>query len=82
MPRVSIKQKEYIKEDFKKAIDNHMYGKYNQTTLAKEFGISQPAMCKKIQHLIFSYDELMILFTVLDFSNDEIARFMKLGNSA
>lgn len=50
---------------------------FTQAQLGKELGISQVATSKKIQKLQFSYEDLVNIFAVLNFSDAEILEVMK-----
>lgn len=76
MPRVEMRKEKYLLKDFSGFIVGKMYGRYTQETLGNEFGVTQQGMGYKIRNLKFSTEELMKLFALLDFSNDEIAKYM------
>lgn len=72
--------KEKRRKKFRESINGKMDEKdtyYNQRTLGAEFDITQPAMGKKISKLRFSYEELVTLFKLLKFSDEEILKAMK-----
>ena len=74
--------KEKRRKKFRESIQGKMGEKdtrYNQCTLGAEFDITQPAMGKKIEKLQFSYEELVKIFKLLKFSDDEILKAMKGG---
>lgn len=80
MPPVYLGTKakqEAFDNEVKQMIKGKMSGEYNQTTLGAEFGVSQPAMGKKIDKLQFSFKDMAKLFKVLNFSDEEILKVMK-----
>lgn len=80
MPAVHLGTKakqEASKTMLRKMITRKMAGEYNQTTLGAEFGISQPAMGKKIEKDNFTHIELIKLFKLLRFTDEEILKVMK-----
>lgn len=68
-------------KDFTCCIVGKMYGRYTQADLSKEFGLTQQGMGYKIRRANFTYPELLKLFSLLDFSDDEILKYMKAGPS-
>ena len=50
---------------------------FTQTQLGKELGISQVAAGQKIRKLQFSYEDLVKIFAMLNFSDAEILEVMK-----
>ena len=50
---------------------------FTQTQLGKEWGISQVAAGRKIKKLQFGYEELVYIFSKLNFSDAEILEAMK-----
>ena len=81
MPRVDIKKKDYMVEDLAGWIAGRMHSKgFTQEYVAKELGISQVALSsrlnpKKYKSGIikdpFSYGNLLILFKLLDVTDEE-----------
>ena len=78
MPRVHIKKKDYMKSDFSASIVGKLY-KENlvQSDLAREMNITQQALSRKIRAKSFSMDDLMVIFKVLNYSDEEIVRYLK-----
>ena len=54
--------------------------KLRQTDVAKEIGITQPAMSQRLGQDLdsFTYGDLLTLFKVLEATDEEILRLMKL----
>jgi len=49
----------------------------SQRRLASELGISQPAVCTKLREKRFTYDDLVTIFDLCGFSNEQILKVMK-----
>lgn len=79
MPRVSIKKKDYKATDLSKWLIGKMYETgLRQADLAEVIDISQPAFSNRLKKGFFTYIQLMELFKVLEATDDEILRIMKL----
>lgn len=65
------------RKDFRLSIISKMAGRYTQSKLGHELGITQPAMRRKIQNLQLGYEDLVSIFALLDFSDAEILEAMK-----
>lgn len=81
MPRVAIKKKDYMIADLPGWIVGKMHKKkLRQTDVAKEIGITQPAMSQRLGQDLdsFTYGDLLTLFKVLEATDEEILRLMKL----
>lgn len=81
MPRVAINKKKYMIADLPSWIVGKMHTKkIKQCEIAKEIGISQPALSIRLGQDIdsFSYGDLITLFKKLDATDEEILRLMKL----
>ena len=48
-----------------------------QADVASELGITQPAVSYKIKHNLFTYEDLLKLFKLLELPDDEIVELMK-----
>lgn len=80
MPRPKLSMRKYIKRDFSEAIVTRMKReKVTQKMLGKELGVCQQAAGVKIRQMTMSYDDLVTLFHVVDFSDEEIVKFMRGG---
>lgn len=47
-----------------------------QTDIARELGISQVAVGKKIKNRQFTFEDLIVLFEILQFTPDEVGQVM------
>lgn len=81
MPRVLLDRKAVAKKDLCAAIVGKMKAekKMTQKDLGKKLGITQQACGKKIKRCQFTLDDLMTVFAVLEFRDDEILYYMKGG---
>lgn len=90
MPRVTLKKKDYMVEDFPGWISGRMHKLgIRQTALAQNLGISQPCLSKRLSPPrgkkaerkeidLFSYGDLLTLFKELEATDEEILQLMKL----
>lgn len=79
MPRVALKKPEYKKSDFSASIVGKLYQEnLVQSDLAREMNITQQALSKKIKTKHFTMDDLMIIFRVLKYSDDEIVKYLRI----
>lgn len=82
MPRVAINKKKYMIKDLPAWIVGKMHTeRKRQSDVAKEIGITQPAMSVRLKRDeldSFSYGDLLTLFKVLNATDEEILRLMKL----
>ena len=81
MPRVLLDRKAVAKKDLSAAIIGKMKvgKKITQKDLGEKLGITQQACGKKIERCQFTLDDLMTVFTVLEFRDDEILYYMRGG---
>ena len=80
MPRPKLSMRQYVKRDFSEAIATRMKrAKITQKMLGKALGVSQQAAGVKVREMTMSYDDLVTLFNVVDFSDEELLRFMRGG---
>lgn len=81
MPRVAINKKKYMIADLPGWIVGRMHKKkMRQVDLAREIGLKQPALSSRLASDIdsFSYGDLLTLFKVLDATDEEILKLMRL----
>lgn len=78
MPRVKIKKKEYMASDLSRAIAGKMYKTFRQQDIADKLDITQPAFSARLSKGDFTYQQLLVIFDILNFSDDEILKAMKL----
>ena len=81
MSRVAINKKKYMIKDLPAWIVGKMHTeKKRQVDLAEEIGITQPAMSQRLGQDLdsFSYGDLLTLFKVLNATDEEILRLMRL----
>ena len=78
MPRVAIKKKDYMKSDFSASIIGKLRKrKMTQSQLGKALGVTQGAVSIKLNQDSYSMDDLMIIFDVLEYTDEEILRFLR-----
>jgi len=86
MPRVSFKKKEYMIKDLPGWIVGKMYVKgLKQKDIAEALDITPQAFCQKLKNKdkgspkdCFSYGDLLTIFDVLDATDEEKLRLLKL----
>jgi predicted XRE-type DNA-binding protein len=79
MPRIASKKKEYKISDLTKYIRNEMYSQgIQQREMAEKLDISQPQLSHKLKNSIFSYKDLLIIFSFLKTEDEEILKIMKM----
>jgi predicted XRE-type DNA-binding protein len=79
MPRIASKKKEYKISDLTKYIRNEMYSQgIQQREMAEKLDISQPQLSHKLKNNIFSYKDLLIIFSFLKTEDEEILKIMKM----
>lgn len=79
MPRVRIKKKEYMVNDLVKWINRRRADlNLRQRDLAKLLGISQPALSNRLEKGLFDYTDMIKIFKVLNATDEEILKLMKM----
>lgn len=79
MPRVAIKKKDYMKSDFSASVIGKLRKKkMTQSQLGKELGITQSATSIKLDKDQYTMDDLMVIFKVLEYTDEEILRFLRI----
>lgn len=79
MPRVMELRPRYMCSQIGREIDaKRVYLKMSQNELAEHLGTTQQNMSKKIRMNKFNYEDLIKAFKVLELSDEEILRLMKL----
>lgn len=77
MPRIQQKTKEYAKRDLERCIRDKMHVlKISRAKLGEELGLTSQAVSYKIRNAVFSYDELLTVFDMLQFEESEVLHFM------
>lgn len=77
MPRVDAYKEKYLVKDFEKAVKKKMAMEFTQAELGEKFGgISQSGMGYKIRNGKFDLVEMVRLFNVLEFSNEEVLKVL------
>lgn len=79
MPRIKSKRKEYMVKDIGRCIYGKMKEKgFTQSDLAREIGITQQAFGAKLNGTAqFNYKDLIIIFSTLKLTDEEILKTMK-----
>lgn len=79
MPRVAIKKRQYKVSDFSQWIVGRMFAlKLTQEDMGDALGISQPAFCGRLKSGFFTYADMLVLLPMLQATDEEILRFMKM----
>lgn len=79
MPRVSIKKKEYMVNDLTKWINRRRADlNLRQRDLAELLGISQPALSNRLEKGLFNYTDMIQILNVLNATDEEILKLMKM----
>lgn len=79
MPRVSIKKKEYMVNDLVKWINRRRADlNLRQRDLAELLGISQPALSNRLEKGLFDYTDMIQILNVLNATDEEILKLMKM----
>lgn len=79
MPRIKDPryQKKYMAADLSRLIIGKMKPDYRQRDVADALDISQQAFGQRLKTCNFTYTQLIELFDLLKFTDDEILRSMK-----
>ncbi len=77
MPRIYQNKEKYMKKDTENLIRNKMRGNITQKEMGEEFGVGQRAVSAKLESMNFKYSELVKVFKMLDFSDEEILKCMR-----
>lgn len=79
MPRVGIKKKDYLLSDFSEWVIGRMniLG-YTQKEMGQKIGIGQSSFSEKLRNKKFTLADVITILQVLDASENEIVRLMKL----
>lgn len=79
MPRVLLSKKKYKGTDLVAYIVGEMYTRdLSQSDIAKELGITQQAFSYRLKNHLFTYEDLLTLFQILETPNDKILEMMRL----
>lgn len=79
MPRIKELRPQYMVRDIGSNIVGLMFRKgITQTKLASELGITQGGLHYKLMNNAFTYKDLIIIFSQLGLTDEEILRLMKL----
>lgn len=77
MPRVALKKTDYLLSDFSRRINDRMrWEGITQEMIGKELGISQQAAGRRIRQGNFNTVQLMKLFKLLKFPQEEIVQYL------
>lgn len=80
MARIILTRLERKKDQFKKMLRvKKAEGKFTDKAIAKAIGITQPSVSYKNANAQYSYTDLVILFDVLQYSDEQILEVMKYG---
>lgn len=77
MPRITAKKPDYLTKDLANAMSIHMkaYG-ISQQEAGAEIGVKQSAFSQRLATGKFNTKELIKLFALLKFTDEEILRYM------
>ena len=79
MPRVSIKKKDYMAQDFGDWVRCRLRRIHrSQQSLADVLGISQPALNRRLNNGKFYYSEMLVIFKELAATDEDILKFLRL----
>ena len=79
MPRVAIKKKDYLLSDFSEWVIGRMKALgYTQEQMGKKIGIGQSSFSEKLRTRKFTLAEVITILQVLNASDNEIVRLMRL----
>lgn len=79
IPRVQLNRKKYMMKDLSEFITGRMKTqKLTQAQMGQEINLSQPAFNNRLKKGFFSYPELLTILKVLNATDEEILRLMKL----
>lgn len=76
MPRVDAYKEKYLVKDFSNTVKRKMFQNCTQDDLAKKFGITRQGVCSRINKGTFSFLDLIKLFNILEFTDEEILTVM------
>lgn len=78
MPRVAINKKRYMLSDFSEWVIGRMNTLgYTQKQMGEMIGIGQSAFSEKLRNRKFTLADAITLFQVLEASEEEIVRLMR-----
>ena len=78
MPKTYITKQEKLNENFASWLIGQMKVKrIRQDAVAEKIGITQQAFSYKIKHMAFKYEDLVILFEMLDPDAETLVRLMR-----
>jgi len=79
MPRVSIKKKDYMVQDFGDWVRGRLRRMHrSQQSFADILGISQPALNRRLDNGKFYYSEMLEIFKELEATDEEILKFLRM----